>query len=49
MNVLVLGSRVIGIEVARELVARFLEAKFSGEERHVRRLQKVLSIEQRYK
>ena len=46
---LVLGSRVIGIEVARELVERFLEAKFSGEERHVRRLQKVLSIERRYK
>ena len=49
MNILVLGSRVIGIEVARELVQRFLEASFSGEERHVRRLQKVLSIERRYK
>jgi ribose 5-phosphate isomerase B len=48
MNVLVLGSRVIGTELARELVERFLQARFSGEERHVRRLQKVLSIEQRY-
>lgn len=48
MNVLVLGSRVIGTELARELVERFLQARFSGEERHVRRLQKVLAIEQRY-
>ncbi len=47
VNILVLGGRVIGIEVAREALRAFLEAKFSGEERHVRRLQKVLAIEQR--
>jgi ribose 5-phosphate isomerase B len=45
MNVLVLGSRVMGIEVVREVVKSFLSARFSGEERHVRRLNKVLEIE----
>lgn len=48
MNVLVLGARVIGSETARELVHAFLSAKFSGEERHVRRLSKVQAIEARY-
>jgi ribose 5-phosphate isomerase B len=47
MNVLCLGARVIGIEVAMELVAAFLGASFSGEERHRRRLAKVLDIEHR--
>jgi len=45
MNVLCLGARVIGTELARELVASFLAARFSGEERHVRRLDKVKEIE----
>jgi len=45
MNVLVLGSRVIGSELARELVRAFLAAAFSGEERHVRRLAKVRKLE----
>ncbi len=49
MNVLVLGARVVGIEVSRELVERFLAANFSGEPRHVRRLEKVRAIEQRYR
>lgn len=48
MNVLVLGSRVLGIEVARELVKSFLNAQFSGEERHVRRLNKLAQIEARH-
>ncbi len=48
MNVLVLGARVIGIELARELVRAFLGALFSGEPRHIRRLQKVRAIEERY-
>jgi len=47
MNVLCLGARIIGIEVAKELVTAFLEAEFTGEERHSRRLQKVLDIESR--
>lgn len=45
MNVLVLGSRVIGPALAAELVQAFLNARFSGEERHVRRLNKVKAIE----
>ncbi len=45
VNILVLGGRVIGIEVAREALKAFLDAKFSGEERHVRRLEKVKAIE----
>lgn len=48
MNVLVLGSRVIGSNLAPELVKSFLEAKFSGEARHVRRLNKVKAIEAKY-
>ncbi len=48
MNVLVMGPRVIGPELALELVGAFLEAKFSGEERHRRRLEKVAAIEARY-
>jgi ribose 5-phosphate isomerase B len=48
MNVLVLGSRVIGQELARELVFGFINANFSSEERHVRRLQKIAAIEKRY-
>ena len=45
MNVLTLGSRVIGPEPAFECSVAFLGATFSGEPRHVRRLQKVLAIE----
>ena len=45
MNVLVLGGRIIGAALARELVDAFMAAEFSGEERHVRRVDKVLAIE----
>ena len=45
MNVLCLGARVVGGAVAAELVSAFVGASFSGEERHVRRLAKVLSFE----
>jgi ribose 5-phosphate isomerase B len=45
MNVLCLGARVIAIELALECTRAFLRAKFSGEPRHVRRLNKVLAIE----
>ncbi|HEV8713687.1 MAG TPA: bifunctional transaldolase/phosoglucose isomerase [Candidatus Binatia bacterium] len=47
MNVLVLGARVIGAEMARELVRTFVAAVFSGEERHRRRLEKVKALEAR--
>jgi len=46
MNVLVLGSRVIGPNAALDLVDGYVAAKFSGEERHVRRLNKVKAIEE---
>ena len=45
MNILTLGSRVIGPESAWECVVAFLDATFSGEPRHQRRLDKVLAIE----
>jgi ribose 5-phosphate isomerase B len=45
MNVLTLGSRVIGPEPAYECAVAFLGARFSGESRHRRRLDKVLAIE----
>jgi ribose 5-phosphate isomerase len=45
MNVLVLGARVIGAALARELVRAFVAARFSGEERHVRRLAKIAAFE----
>ena len=48
MNVLVLGSRVIGVELAKDLCITFLNARFTGEERHQRRLAKVLNIEKQY-
>jgi ribose 5-phosphate isomerase B len=48
MNVLVLGSRIIGEMPAREIVDRFLAATFSNEERHRRRLAKVNAIEKEY-
>lgn len=45
MNVLVLGARIIGEEVAKELVSNFLAAKESQDERHLRRLQKISILE----
>ena len=47
MNILVLGGRIIGSALAEEIVEAFLGATFSGEERHQRRLDKVLAIEGR--
>jgi ribose 5-phosphate isomerase B len=45
MNVLCLGARIVGVALARELAGVFLAARFTGEERHRRRLAKVLSFE----
>ncbi len=45
INVLALGARVIGPAVAQELIDAFLRAEFSGEPRHVRRLEKVAALE----
>ena len=46
MNVLVLGARVIGVELARELVRVFLDARFTHEQRHERRLGKITALEE---
>jgi ribose 5-phosphate isomerase B len=46
MNVLCLGSRVVGQATALEVARAFIGAKFTNEERHARRLKKVLEIEQ---
>jgi RpiB/LacA/LacB family sugar-phosphate isomerase len=47
MNVLVLGSRVVGPALALDLVRAYVCARFSGEERHARRLAKVKALEAR--
>ncbi len=47
VNILCLGSRVIGPSVALEVVDAFLDARFSNEERHLRRLQKVIALDER--
>ena len=48
MNVLCLGTRVIGAALAHVLAETFLAASFSGEERHMTRLAKIDAIESRY-
>ncbi|HKM83379.1 MAG TPA: ribose 5-phosphate isomerase B [Candidatus Acidoferrum sp.] len=45
INVLVMGSRVVGVMLAEDLVKAFLGAQFTGEERHLRRLAKVKALE----
>lgn len=47
MNILCLGARVVGVELAAELVRVFLVARFSGAERHRRRLGKISAMERR--
>src|SRR5262245_49236668 len=49
MNVLVLGARAIGPDAAGELTRAFLGAKFLGEDRHVRRLNKIRALESQMK
>jgi ribose 5-phosphate isomerase B len=48
MTVLCIGARVVGVEAAKELVRVYLSATFSGEERHIRRVNKILAIERKY-
>jgi ribose 5-phosphate isomerase B len=47
MNMICLGGRIQGVEVAWDLIQTFLSAKFSGAERHKRRLSKVTALEQK--
>ncbi|HEV8430922.1 MAG TPA: ribose 5-phosphate isomerase B [Pyrinomonadaceae bacterium] len=44
-NVLILGARIVGIELALDIVRAFVAARFSGEERHRRRLAKIEAME----
>ena len=48
MNVLVLGSRIIGVKLAEDLVKDYLAAKFTNEDRHVRRIAKVKALESKF-
>src|SRR6185503_11108450 len=48
INMLVIGARVVGVELARDLCTIFLNARYTGEDRHQRRLAKIQAIEQRY-
>ncbi len=48
MNVLVMGGLVVGREVARELVRIYLAARYTGEERHQRRIDEIKAMERRY-
>ena len=48
MNVLCIGARIIGSALALEITTAFIHAAFSGEDRHQRRLDKVLAIERRF-
>ncbi len=48
MNVLVLGSRVIGVALAEDLVRAYMGAAYTHEERHQRRLNKVIALEKKY-
>src|SRR5258708_2835311 len=48
-NVLVLGSRIVGSELAKDLMRAFLAAHYSGEERHRRRIGKIAALEQKYR
>jgi ribose 5-phosphate isomerase B len=45
-NILCLGARVIGEALALEIVRAFIQARFTGEERHLRRLAKIAAIEE---
>jgi RpiB/LacA/LacB family sugar-phosphate isomerase len=49
MNVLIMGARVIGIELAYDIVGTFLDAQFSYEERHLRRLAKLQKLETKFR
>ncbi len=49
LNIICIGGRVIGLELAREIVMAFLRAEYSGEERHNRRLGKVNKLEENWK
>ena len=49
MNVLVLGARVIGPELAKDLVREYLSAVYVNDERHGRRVEKIKALEKKYR
>jgi len=48
-NILALGSRVVGLDLALDIVSSFFDTDFSGEERHVRRIGKIARIDEKYR
>jgi len=48
MNLLCLGARIVGVELAKEIVQAFVGAKFSQEDRHIRRFNKVRELESKF-
>jgi ribose 5-phosphate isomerase B len=48
MNVLCLGARIIGEALAREIIRAFIAAEFSGDQRHVRRVNKIKALEAKF-
>lgn len=48
VNVLCIGARIIGQELAKEIARTFVSSRYTAEERHVRRLSKVMAIEAKY-
>lgn len=48
VNVITMGERVIGVALAQEIVETFLNAKFTGEERHLRRIGKIAKLEEEF-
>jgi ribose 5-phosphate isomerase B len=48
MNIICLGGRIIGIELAKELVSAFLQARFSGLEKYTKRVDKITAIENKF-
>jgi len=49
INILCMGSRVIGVELAADVTRAYLSAKFTGEERHKRRLEKITALEKNFR
>lgn len=49
MNVLCIGARIVEVELAKELINTFIDAQFTGESRHVRRVGKITAIEAKHR
>jgi ribose 5-phosphate isomerase B len=45
MNILCIGARIIGVELAKELVSAFISAEFINEDRFKRRINKIIELE----